>query len=92
MQKLYDAPADNRAYMDGWLKATQASGLDWAKARIEIERIADEVRALISKKDTEILTLKGQLRKQKEEYEAKLLDMESQLEAWKIAWKHRSES
>ena len=92
MPKTLETPAENRAFMDGWVEATRASGLDWAKARVEMERVADEVRAVIGRKDGEILKLRGKLRQQKEAYEAKIISLESELEAWKLAWKHRGEA
>lgn len=91
MQKLYDAPAENRAYMEGFVKARQADGLDWAKAAVELVALREKVKAQIAGKDYEIYQLKLRMQKQREAYEEKITDLESQLEAWKLAWKHRGD-
>lgn len=91
MARLYESPDENRAYMDGYSKAIQADGMDWALARVELIALEDKVKAIIAQKDSEINRMKAMMRKQKEAYEAKVIDLESQLEAWKLAWKHRDD-
>lgn len=87
----YTTPGENRAYMDGYTRARQAGGLDWAELRIRVEAARDTVRDRLAEKDREIRRLRAELAAQREEYEGRILDLESQIEAHKIAWRHRRE-
>ena len=86
-----NTPEENRAYVDGFIAANKANGLDWARVRVLLERVRAEYKARIDKKDDEIRRLRSMLVSQREEYESKIIDLESHIEALKIAWKHRNE-
>ena len=50
----YSTPGENRAYMEGYTRARQAGGLDWAELRIRVEAARDTVRDRLAEKDREI--------------------------------------
>lgn len=89
---IYPDAADNRAYMDGFISAKKADGIDWAKARLALIELEQKTRSIIAAKDAEIADLKARLRVIERQYEDQILDLESQIEAHRIAWRHRNEA
>lgn len=88
----YENAEQNRAYIDGYVKARQADGMDWAIARVKLNELEEVMENKLAAKDNEIKELKAVLHATQRTYEEKILDLESQIEAHRIAWRHRNEA
>ena len=90
--KNFKTPDENRAYMDGFIKGRQKDDLEWWQVRMAVEAAKDLYTKTVAKKDAEIERLKEEKKRQRDEYERRIIDLESQIEAHKIAWRHRNEA
>lgn len=89
---MYENSESNRAYIDGYVKARQADGMDWAIARVKLIELEEVMKKKLAAKDAEIAELKALIHAIQHNYEEKITDLESQIEAHKIAWRHRNEA
>ena len=84
---IYENNTDNRAYIEGYVRGIQATGLDWAKARVALEEAKEIMDKRLAAKDRELSKLRGIIH----EKETKITELESEILAHKIAWRHRHE-
>lgn len=96
MLKSYEAPAENKAYMAGYVKGRQEAGkaddmLFW-QVRSAVDAARDLYHRTVAEKDARIRELEAALEKERREKEELRTDYESRELAHRIAWRHRGEA
>lgn len=85
---VYEDPLDNRAYMDGFVSGRKSDFRDWVETLLAMDDLRKEMEAKLKEKDQLISALRGQIY----EREKVIIDLESQIAAHRVAWRHRDEA
>lgn len=74
-------------YMQGFVAAKQASGMDWARLRVAVEDARKQHIDICEEYEKRIQRLEQQIA----DLEHEIIRRDSEIEALKLAWRHRGE-
>ena len=82
-------PKENAAYMQGFVKGRQKDDIEWWQVRLAVDAAYVLYKQTVAAKDAEIARLRAEIENTTKEYEKRIIGLESEIEAHKIAWRHR---
>ncbi len=80
-KRLYDNPADNAAYLQGFVSGRKATGEDWVRVRLEI----DDEKAQKEQAWAEMLLISGAAQQKIQRLEEENEALRSRLLAYQVA-------
>lgn len=72
-------------------KGKQKDDIEWWQVRLAVDAAYALYKKTVATKNAEIARLRAENESMRQVYEKRIIDLESQIEAHKVAWRHRYE-